>query len=72
MIVPTATGSGLSSRPRRRDCGMGCSAPSGIVIEPDTACVCMATGSLLPEPVLRSPHGTTLLSESRMARKRSD
>ena len=27
MMVPTATSSGRSSRPRRRDCGMGCSAP---------------------------------------------
>src|SRR6185312_927348 len=64
MMVPTATGSGRFSRPRRRDSGMGCREPSGIVIDPETACVCMATWSLLPEPVQRSPHGTTLLSES--------
>src|SRR6476659_3016061 len=75
MMVPTATGSGRFSRPRRRDSGMGCREPSGIVIDPETACVCMATWSLLPEPVQRSPHGTTLLFESSavlLGRNRSD
>ena len=34
MITPTATGSGRSSRPRSRDCGIGCSDPAGLVSDP--------------------------------------
>src|SRR6476469_1081848 len=63
-MVPTATMSGRPSRPRRRDCGMGCSALAGLVIEPDTAWEWRATGSLLPYPLPRSSSGITLLNAS--------
>ena len=60
MIVPTATMSGRPSRPRSRDCGMGCRALAGLVIDPETAWVCRATRSLCRQRLRGSPQVATL------------